>query len=85
MRVTIVPPDGVVIIDGVARNLIDLSFMSGIHAVQWYGTWGDVERVNADFQHTNERIESLAPYQAAIDGWNNWVAPAPEPWPPVAE
>lgn len=81
MRVTIVPSDSVVIIDGVAKNPIDLSFMADIHAVQWYGTWGEVERVGTDYQHSNERIESIAPYQKAIDLWNNWVEPAPKPWP----
>ena len=78
MRLTIIPADSTVLIDEVARYPIDLSFMADIHAVQWYETWGEVERIDSDRQHTNERIESIVPYQAAIDGWHNWVAPEPE-------
>ena len=83
MRMTIIPSDGVVIINGVAKSPIDLNFMGDIHAVQWYDTWGDVERIRENFHHTNERIESLAPYQAAIDGWNAWVRPPEPPLPEV--
>lgn len=90
MRVTIIPSDSVVYVDGVARAPINLDFMSDIHAVQWYDTWGEVERYDENRHPSNERIESLTPYQAAIDGWNNWVAPTPpapkpDPWPPVVE
>jgi len=81
MRVTIIPSDNVVIVDGEAKTPIDLSFMKDVHAVQWYETWGEVERVGENHQHTNERITSLAPYQQALDLWTNWVEPAPKPWP----
>lgn len=44
MRVTIIPEDGIVSIDGVCYGGIDLSAIdSNIHAVQWYSTDGDVE------------------------------------------
>jgi hypothetical protein len=76
MRVSIVPVDQIVVIDGVAKTNLDLSFMSDVHAVQWFDTWGDVERIDAQRSHTNEHITSLAPYQAAIDAWH--AAPSPE-------
>ena len=69
MRVTIVPSDKVVIVDGVCKKGMDLSFMEDIHAVQWYDTGGEVERYDGLTKLPNERIESLAPYQAAIDAW----------------
>lgn len=76
MRVTIIPLDRVVIVDGVAKGPIDLSFMADIHAIQWYDTWGDVERVDPNtMAHSNERIEELGRYQQAVDLWNSWTPP----------
>lgn len=79
MRVTIVPFDSVVIVDGVAKWPLDLSFMADIHAVQWYDTWGEVERMDVEGRHSNERIESIAPYQQALDLWTAWVQPEVKP------
>ena len=77
MRVTIIPSDSIVIIDGEDRHPLDLSFMADIHAVQWYDTWGEVEYQSLDAPARNERITSLDPYQEAIDVWANWVPPEP--------
>jgi hypothetical protein len=90
MRVTIIPSDSIVIVDRVAKSPLDLSFMTGIHAVQWYETWGEVELIDADGRPRNERIESLNEFQPALDLWNAWVAPVPptpkpDPWPSVDE
>jgi hypothetical protein len=72
MRVTIIPEDGFVSIDGTGYLGLDLSFMpADVHAVQWYGDGGDVERT--DFRGriiANEPISSLGPYQKAIDAWH---------------
>ena len=81
MRVIIIPSDGVVSIDGEARGPLGLSFMAEIHAVQWYGAWGEVEYRSLDAAPYNERITSLAPYQKAIDAWNNWTPPELPSWP----
>jgi hypothetical protein len=78
MRVTIVPEDYIVYVDGVPKTPIDLSFMSDVHAVQWYDTWGDVERVDPITRiPSNERIEELGRYQQAVDLWNSWTPPEP--------
>ena len=71
MRVTIIPADGKVVIDGVVKVGFDLSFMADIHAVQWYGTEGEIERLDERNRHSNEEITSLEPFQAAIDAWNS--------------
>lgn len=75
MRLTIVPSDRIVLIDGVAKFDIDLSFCPPeVHAVQWYGTFGWVEfKENYDTleKAPNQRIEDLGIYQQAIDAWNN--------------
>lgn len=47
-RITLVPSDGVVIVDGDVQNGIDFSDMDPmIHAVQWYDTIGEIEYTTA--------------------------------------
>jgi hypothetical protein len=44
MRLTIVPVDGAVYVDGVSYSGLDLSFIpADVHALQWYDTYGEVE------------------------------------------
>ena len=44
MRVTIIADDAAVYVDGVALRPIDLTGLSSdIHAVQWYGGYGEIE------------------------------------------
>jgi hypothetical protein len=71
MRVTIIPSDGFVSVDGEGRNDIDLSFIdSNIHAIQWYDTDGEIEiKDNRGRVITNQQITDLSPYQQALDMW----------------
>lgn len=71
MRVTIIPADGYVSIDGEGYNEIDLSFMpTDINALQWYDTDGEIERKDNRGQvAVNEKITDLTPYQPALDAW----------------
>ena len=71
MRVTIIPEDGFVSVDGEGYSKLDLSFMDAdIHALQWYETEGEVERKDSRGRITaNENITTLTPYQAALDAW----------------
>lgn len=76
MRVTIVPRDGVVSIDGEARGPFDLSYIDReVSAVQWYDTWGEVELADVDngHVHSNVRITDLAPYARAVSSWVSWT------------
>ena len=70
-RVTIIPDDEFVSVDGESYHDIDLSFInSDIHAVQWYGDEGEVEYKDERGRAThNEIIISLEPFQAALDAW----------------
>lgn len=85
MRVTIVPEDKLVIVNGEARSPLDFIVPSNIHAVQWYGTHGEVEFVGGSIdvpKPQNEAITDLAPFQAALDAWAAWTPPEPPPPPP---
>jgi hypothetical protein len=72
MRLTIVPIDGSVIVDGVWFGGIDLSFMApSIHAVQWYDTYGEIEVKDpvTGRMVANEAITSIDAFQPAIALW----------------
>lgn len=44
MRLTIVPADGAVYVDGASYLDLDLSFIpADVHALQWYDTYGELE------------------------------------------
>lgn len=75
MRLTIVADDGAVGVDGEFFTPIDLSQMDlSIHAVQWYGEYGEVEyktrlENGAFVKPANVLITDAAPYQFAVDAW----------------
>ncbi len=71
MRVTIIPADGFVSVDGEGYSELDLTFMDAdIHALQWYETEGEIERRDSRGRITaNEDITDLTPYQPALDAW----------------
>ena len=72
MRVTIIPADGFVSIDGESYSGLGLSSIdSSIHAVQWYGESGEVEVKNpvTGKMVENREITSLDEFQQAIDAW----------------
>lgn len=79
MRVIIVPIDKLVVIDGVARGSLDYTIDASIHAVQWYGSYGEVEYITTiDGKPANQRITSLNAFQSAIDAWNAAAPVVPE-------
>ena len=72
MRLTIIPCDKSVYIDGVAYLDIDMTWISEIegkqvHAVQWYDGEGEVEFVG-NFE--NLKIKKLGVFEQAIELWN---------------
>jgi len=71
MRVTIIPADGFVSIDGVGYKDLDLSFINtNVNAVQWYETDGDVETKNERGQIVeNLPLSSLDEYEPALEKW----------------
>lgn len=76
MKLTIVVDDNAVGIDGEFFSPLNLSQLdSGIHAVQWYGEYGEVEyktrfEGGSLTKPANVLITEMAPYQFAVDMWN---------------
>ena len=72
MRVTIIPDDGFVSVDGVSYAGLDLSAIdASVHAVQWYGEEGEVEVRNPVTRKMvdNRSVTSLDEFQSALDAW----------------
>jgi hypothetical protein len=84
-RVTIVPSDGFVSVDGVGVAGLDLSALPpGINAVQWFGNKGELE-LSPD-ENTGRRsnidINDISFCRPALDAWRNAVVasqPAMDP------
>lgn len=73
MRVTIIPIDGFVSVNGEGFGGLDLSFIkSNVHAVQWYGSSGEVELKDTKGSIVeNLKITSFTPYEKAVEIWQN--------------
>lgn len=75
MRLTIIADDKRVGVNGEFFEPVDLSRLDpAIHAVQWYGNFGEVEykqqlQNGALVKPANAVITSIAPYQFAVDVW----------------
>ena len=72
MRVTIIPEDCIVAIDGVAVRITMPAINESIHAVQWYDSKGTIE--HKDTSNTNnilinhiEEINDISIFQEIID------------------
>jgi hypothetical protein len=68
-RVTIIPVDGFCSVEGVSYNGIDMfSVPVEVHAIQWYGTHGEVEIKDTVTEKLvrNEFIADLSEYQSVL-------------------
>lgn len=84
MRVTIVPEDSCVIVDGDALSGLALPASPNIHAIQWHTNFGIIEKKTGPAERfTDEGV--LAPYlavwQARRDEIDNVEPPPPPPAP----
>jgi predicted metal-dependent hydrolase len=73
MRVTIIPEDKFISIDGKGLLNIQHDFSwipQNVHAVQWYDTWGEVEYNDGT---PNERLEELGIFEQAVEDYNNEI------------
>lgn len=86
MRISIIKEDGTIVKDGKGHGGFDLSALpTNFHAVQWYGSKGDLETIDEDGVTSNTTITDLSPYQWCVDLWDAFDAevqaqnvPAPE-------
>jgi len=72
-RITIVPDDNIVIVDGEARQVSMVGIDPKIHAVQWFGAAGEIEYNDG---RAHAPITSITPFQIFITRWND-AEPAP--------
>lgn len=72
MRLTIVPSDKTVIVDGVRKEVDCSGFSScqNIHAVQWDGVAGHEEWARGDPQKENTPLVSISKYAEVVAAWN---------------
>jgi hypothetical protein len=76
MRATIIPADTFCSVDGVGYNGVDMTSVGPeVHAVQWYGTWGEEEYIDLETRRmeTNVRITSLDAYAAVFTAFQQIV------------
>lgn len=95
MRLTIIPSDSFVAVDGDGSHQpLDLStcgIPSDVHALQWYENRGWIEFSDDNDPFTpkpaNQDITELPAWaNACIAVWNAWTPPAPPPEPePTSE
>jgi hypothetical protein len=76
MKLTIVADDKRVGVDDLFFEPVELSQLNpAIHAVQWYGEYGEIEFKTVFTNGTltkpkNQLITDIAPFQFAVDAWN---------------
>ena len=76
MRLTIVPDDGAVYKDGFSYSGLDLPFIpQNIHALQWYGEFGEIEFKSA---FVDGRI--VKPENEVITALPSWADQAIAKW-----
>jgi hypothetical protein len=64
-RVTVIPSDCLCIVDGLSATGVDMSSLpTNLHAMQWYGEWGEEEYIDPTTRKMleNTRITSLDNY-----------------------
>ena len=66
MRLTIIPSDKVVIVDGIALHGLNF-ILKNIRAIQWYEDHGEVEYLDGS---PNKVINNISSYQSIIDIYN---------------
>ena len=77
MKLTIVADDSAVGVDGEFFSELALPQLDPtIHAVQWYGEYGEVEYKTVFANGTltkpsNQTITDVSPFQFAVDAWND--------------
>jgi len=80
MKVTIVPEDKTVVVDGLAASNIDMSGIDQhIHAVQWRDNKGEIEwKESSEGGMHNEEIFSFERFEFILDRYQQKISEPPE-------
>jgi len=75
MVITIIRRDNIVIVDGEPRSVSCAALPEGVHAIQWHGTYGEVEfepHLVDGVMHKvhNKTITDLGVFQQFAEAWN---------------
>lgn len=81
MRVTVVPEDSIVIVDGVPVTTGLPPLDPDIHAIQWQGDHGVIEKRVGEA----EPFKDIALIQPFIEAHRSWTPPPPPPEKPASE
>lgn len=83
MRMTVVVPDNLVLINGEGYTVENLAALcpENLHALQWYTVYGEEEYRNL----INRPITDLSAYVGVIDAWNAAKAAAEAEHEPPAD
>lgn len=86
MRVTIIPDDGFIRVDGDSLLGVEFDIDPAIHAVQWYGGWGEIEYRADEQGHKapNEQFTDLSRFQYILDRFEA-AKPRPPPEPTLED
>ena len=74
MRITVINSDKSIGIDGEFYSSLTFELTDSIHAIQWYGTWGEIEYslilLNGQpFKPENTVITTFTQYEYLIEVW----------------
>lgn len=72
MRAIIIPSDTFCSVNGVGFIGVDMTNVAAdVHAVQWFGTWGDQEVLDLKTGRIdrNEKIQNLDAYQSVLNSY----------------
>jgi len=74
MKFTIIPDDQTIIVDGWGFSALEFIIDSNIHAVQWYGQFGEIEykselTANGITKPQNLIIHKYSDFKLALDTW----------------
>jgi len=74
MQITVINQDKTIGLEGEFYSGLNLGLSNDIHAIQWYGTWGEIEytRTLVDgkpFKPENTTITDFTPYEYLISIW----------------
>lgn len=76
MKFTIIPDDKTVIIDGLGYSNLEFTIDANIHAVQWYGEFGEIEykskiSANGFTRAKNVVIDKYSAFRSPLDAWES--------------